>query len=271
MAGSTRVFRPLFVTRIAMFAFVVVGLASLWFEFRPGLSAATPPDLVALAIIVGVFLWFSWRNWRLGVRLSDTEVTVLGFFRDRTVPRSGVSEVSLDARLLWYDDAGRFRVTLILAFSGIRGGPGSFTVDHNERVLADIRREILGEPEKYVPNVDDRSLDPPSHRRPRDRALPPKRIGGRRPLRDILPAVAMLGGSLLFTAFAAWALFEDVRWVNGQSASPGLLRLIFSEDPYSREDTVSFLLFHAALAAVALGIAGRLLYLVFRPVRRSSS
>ncbi len=78
-----------------MFAFVLICLVSLWTEFGPALVAAQPAllEVAVLVAIVGVFLWISWRNWRLGVRLSDTEVTVLGFFRDRTVPRSAVSRV----------------------------------------------------------------------------------------------------------------------------------------------------------------------------------
>lgn len=245
-----------------MFAFVLFCLAVAWFEFRPALMAATPPNLVALALLVGVFLWISWRNWRLGVRLSDTEVTVLGFFRDRTVPRSAVSEVSLDARLLWYDE-GRLRVTPIIAFFGTRGGPGSWTVDRNERVLADIRHQILGETEEYVPYVEDRSSDPPSRRGLQGRAFPPKHVGGRRPLLDVLTAVAMFGGSLLFTAFATWTLFDAVQWMNGQSTSPGLVRLPFSEDPYSRDDALFSVLFHSALAVAALCATGRLLFLIF--------
>lgn len=270
MAGSTRVFRPLFITRIAMFAFVLVCLVSLWTEFGPALVAAEPHplDVAALAVIVGVFLWISWRNWHLGVRVSDTEVTVLGFFRDRTVPRSSVSEVSLDAQLVWYDDEERFRTTPIAAFFGIRGGLGSWVVERNERMLAEIRREILGEPEKYVPYVDDRSFDSPSYRRPRIRRRPQKHVGRYKSLVDVLPAVAMLGGSLLFTAFAGWTLFNAVQWMTGQVESPVWVRLVFSADPYSRDDAIFSVVFHSVLAAVALGLTIRLLYLVFRPGRK---
>ncbi len=184
------------------------------------------------------------------------------------MPRSAVQDVSLDSLLVWCDAEGRIRGTPILAFFGVRGGLGSWVVDRNERMLAVLRGEILGDfVSECVPSVDNRSFDPPSYRRPRERAAPPKHVGTRK-LLDVVPAVAMLGGSLIFSAFAGWTLLEAVLWMSGHAESPATVRLVFSEDPYSRGDAVFSVVFHSVLAAVALGTTIRLLYLVFRPVRK---
>lgn len=282
MTSGTLTLRPLFITRIAMFGFTLWLLGFVTVEAWTRSSGAqgepafgSPMDVAAFVVIPGVFLWMSWRLWRAGVELTESEVTVRGFFRDRTVPRSVVLGITMHF-LVWERTDGEIQVTPITAFLSPGSGLADFVVRHNEDSLELLRKEITGIPTKEYglgsgQNTkgaeDDRHFDPPTYRRPRGRQEPPKHAGTRKSHNDALPVIAMLTGSLLFTAMALWLLIEPALWLAGVSETPGMLRLIYSSDPYSRDSAVSLLLPHSLLAALALGMTVRLLYLILRPQR----
>lgn len=100
MTPATLALRPPFFTRIAMLAMVLWFLGFFVVEVStpgPGKTDeplfTSPLDVGSFALFVGLLLWVSWRNWRMGVDLTESEVTVKGFFRDRTVPRSAVRDL----------------------------------------------------------------------------------------------------------------------------------------------------------------------------------
>lgn len=282
MTSGTLTLRPLFITRIATFGFTLWLLGFLTVEawthssdVRGEPAFGSSLDVAAFAVIPAVFLWMSWRLWRAGVALTESEVTVRGFFRDRTVPRSAVLHITMHF-LVWQRTDGDIQVTPITAFLTPGSGLAGFVVRHNEDSLELLRKEISGIPTKEYGLVsgenpqgaeDDRHFDPPTYRRPRERQEPPKHAATRKSPKDALPAILMLTGSLLFTALALWLLIEPALWLTGVTQTPGTLRLIYSSDPYSRYSALSLLLPHSLLAALALGTTARLVYLILRPQR----
>jgi hypothetical protein len=102
--GDEVVFHQLFVSRIAMFAFFLVSLSVVIYE---GLVPVWTPSRVPVEEIVfwgagGVgLLWLSWRNWRAGVRLTSSEVHIMGIFRDRRIAREQVVDVTSLGQLVW--------------------------------------------------------------------------------------------------------------------------------------------------------------------------
>jgi hypothetical protein len=86
--GDEASFHQLFVSRVALFAFFLVSLGVVISEGLVPLSTpsgAVSEELVFWSCIGLVVLWFSWRNWRLGVRLTSAEVHIKGLFRDRKI------------------------------------------------------------------------------------------------------------------------------------------------------------------------------------------
>jgi hypothetical protein len=269
--------RPLLITRIAMFALVALFLTVFFFEVNasPAPTAAAPAfestfDVVSFVGFVAVLIWLSWRNWRLGVRLSASDVTVRGVFRDRTVARSAVIDIAPGSYLIWERPDGRTRTTPIVAFMDLDGRLAGFIVRHNERSLDRLRRQFPGSQTwEYSRNdtEEDRSYDPPTYLRPRRRVGPPRHSHGKRRWTDALLAVAMLAGHLVVTALALWLVIEPAMWLAGVTDTPGLLRLIYSSEPYSRDGAIDLLLPHTVLAGFTLVMTARLLYFIFRPTK----
>ncbi|TSE16004.1 hypothetical protein B1A87_008970 [Arthrobacter sp. KBS0703] len=269
----------MFITRIAMFGFTLWLLGFLTVEacthssdVRGEPSFGSPLDVAAFAVIPAVFLWMSWRLWRAGVALTESEVTVRGFFRDRTVPRSDVLDITMHF-LVWQRTDGDVQVTPITAFLTPGSGLAGFVVRHHEDSLELLRKEITGIPTQEYGLIsgenprgaeENRHFDPPTFRHPRERQKPPKHAGTRKVLKDALPAIVMLTGSLLCTALALWLLIEPALWLAGVTQTPGTLRLVYSSAPYSRDSAVGLLLPHSLLASLALGVTIRLLYLILR-------
>jgi hypothetical protein len=150
MTRRTLTLRPLFISRISLFAFVLLFLIVLFFEVQagPGPSGQVGEhpfgsafDITLFVLFICTLLLAAWRNWRLGVRVSATDLTVFGVFRDRTVPRSAVRDVTMESQLVWERTDGKIRTTPITAFLNL-GGVLGFVARHNERSLTHLRREI---------------------------------------------------------------------------------------------------------------------------------
>ncbi|WP_323959371.1 hypothetical protein GC088_12665 [Arthrobacter sp. JZ12] len=259
--------RPQLITRIAMFACTVIFLAVALFDPAIGSMFESAPDLAFFVLIIGLLLVFSWRNWRLGVRVSPTHVKILGFLRDRTVARSAVVDVTSTGYLAWQKANGDIRLSPILAFMDM-GGMASMVLRHNDRSLALLRNELVGDNAIDVDPVgEDRHFDPPSYIRPRRKEGPPKHSGGRMPLKDTLLGAAMMTGLLTATALSVWLVIEPALWLSGISNTPGRLRMIYSSTPYSRDDAEALLIPHTALAVFLVWLTGKRLYSLF-PRRR---
>ncbi len=275
MTPNTLMLRPLFITRIAMFACVLTFLVLLAAE-TPALSAdqadsrpfATPFDVVSFALFVGVLLWMSWRNWRVGVHLTESEITVKGFFRDRTVPRTAVLDVAM-GQLVWERADGEIQVTPITAFLTPPTGLAGVVVRHNEKCLSLLRGEFPGisnaEPglggwDGRLKAEEDRHFDPPTYQRPRQGDEPPKHAGAKRSRLDALPMMAQLAGSFLLTTFAVWHLAKSLGGVAGVSDAPGTS----VPDPYSQENFFGAILPYLLLAALGLVSTVRLLHFTLR-------
>lgn len=197
MTSRTLTLRPLFITRIAIFGFTLWLLGFLTVEawthsdVRGEPAFGSPLDVAAFAVIPAVFLWMSWRLWRAGVALTESEVKVRGFFRDRTIPRSAVLDITMHF-LVWQRTDGDIQVTPITAFLTPGSGLAGFVVRHSEHSLELLRKEITGIPTKEYGHVsgenlqgaeDDRHFDPPTYRRPRERQEPRSMLGHGNPLK----------------------------------------------------------------------------------------
>lgn len=268
--GDEAVFHQLFISRVAMFALFLVCLGGVIGEGLVPLStpSGAPTDALVFVGCAGVILlWLSWRNWRLGVRLTSTEVHIKGLFRDRKIPRESVLDVTPLGHLVWIAPDSDVRVSPLIAFTDL-GGLAGIVREHNTRTLARLREELVGpalaQPE-FAASGEDRSYDPPTYRRRRDRSGPAKRAGRRKVLRDGCLAVLQLLGCSLSTALASWLAIEPALWLGGQGAD--VLRLALRFDPYTDNSAIQAVLFWGVAAAVLAGNTMRLTYLMFRPDR----
>jgi hypothetical protein len=185
--GDQSSFHQLFVSRVAMFAFFVVSLGVVISEGSVPLSTPSgtvSEELVFWSCIGLLVLWFSWRTWRLGVRLTSTQVHIKGLFRDRKIARESVVDVNPLGQLVWIAPAGNVRVSQMIAFSdGFGSGLAGMVREHNARTLARLREQLVSPPVEQAespPSGEDRSYDPPAYRRRRDRNGPAKRAGRRK-------------------------------------------------------------------------------------------
>lgn len=224
-------------------------------------------DVATFALFVGFLLWMSWRNWRLAVLLSESEVTVQGFFRHRTVPRAAVLDLVVD-QLVWERADGEIQVTRITAFLTPPAGLAGVVVRHNERCLALLRSEFpgisSGEPgiggwNGRLRAEEDRHYDTPTFQRPRQGDEPPKHAGAFRSWRDALPMMAQLAGSLLLTAFALWQLLRSLGGVAGADVPSANV-----PGPFAPENVLGATLPYLLMAALALGSTVRLFRFALR-------
>ena len=266
------VFRQLFVSRIAMFAFFLVFASGLIYEGHlapfPTLSGAPMEETIGWSAVGMTLLWLSWRNWRLGVRLTSTDVYIMGVFRDRKIPRDNVVDVTPFGQLVWIAPAGDVKVSQLLAFTGIPGALAGIVLEHNERTLARLQEELVGPPVAPIRSAapaGHRSYDSPTYRRRRDRSGPAKRTGRRRVLRDAWPAILQLLGWVLGAALAAWMAVEPALWLAGHQSDA--LGSTLGLAPYTESSAIEAAIFWGLAASVLTGIVIRLAYLMLRPGR----
>jgi hypothetical protein len=232
-------------------------------------SGVLSEELVFWSCIGLVVLWFSWRNWRLGVRLTSSQVHIKGWFRDRKIARASVVDVTPVGQLVWIAPAGNVRVSQMIAFTDAFGsGLAGIVREHNARTLARLREQLVGppgEPSESAPSEEDRGYDPPTYRRRRDRNGPAKRAGQRKLLRDGWLAVLQLLGWSLAAAVAGWLAMEPALWLAGYDSD--VLRSALSLDPYTQSSATQAVIFWGVAAAALAGNTLRLAYLMFRPGR----
>ncbi|MFE4837561.1 hypothetical protein ACFRAU_23125 [Arthrobacter sp. NPDC056691] len=270
--GDEAVFHQLFVSRVAMFAFFLLSLGVVINERLVPLSTpsgAPTEELVFWSCAGVVLLWFSWRNWRLGVRLTSTEVHIRGFFRDRKIPRESVLDVTPLGQLVWIAPDSDVRASWLIAFTDLAGGREGIGRAHNTRALARLREELVGPPVERPESAaygEERSYDPPTYRRRRDRSGPAKRAGRRKLLQDGWLAVLQLLGWSLSAALASWLAIEPALWLGGHDAD--VLRSALSLGPYTQSSAIQAVIFWGVAAAALAGNTLGLAYLMFRPERR---
>ncbi|TSE15766.1 hypothetical protein B1A87_007500 [Arthrobacter sp. KBS0703] len=269
--GDEAVFHQLFVSRVAMFAFFLLSLGVVIHEGLVPLSTpsgAPTEELVFLSCVGVLLLWFSWRNWRLGVRLTPTEVHIKGLFRDRKIARGSVLDITPLGQLVWIAPAGDVRVSQLIAFTDLAGGLAGIVREHNTRTLERLREQLVGPPVERPESAaygEDRSYDPPTYRRRRDRRGPAKRAGRRRLVGDAWLAVLQLLGWSLSAALAVWLAIEPALWLAGHESD--VLRSALSLDPYTQSSATRAVIFWGVAAAALAGNTLRLAYLMFRPER----
>lgn len=268
--GDEAVFHQLFVSRVAMFAFSLLFLGVAIYEAPFATQSDAPmQEMVGWSAFAVAVLWFSWRNWRLGVRLSSSEIHIMGLFRDRKIARENVLDVTPWGQLVWIAPAGEVQVSQLIAFTDLSGGAvAGIVIKHNERTLAQLREKLVGPPverhESAAP-AEDRTYDPPTYRRRRDRSGPGKRAGRQRVFRDAWLAILQLLGWGLCAAAAVWLAVEAGLWLAGHQS--GTLRSALSLDPYTESSAMGDVIFWSLAAAALLGNTLRLAYLTLRPGR----
>lgn len=269
--GDEAVFHQLFVTRVAMFALFLLTLGVVINEGLVPLSTpsgAPTEELIFWSCVGVVLLWFSWRHWRLGVRLTPTEVHIKGLFRDRKIARESVLDITPLGQLVWIAPAGDVRVSQLTAFTDLAGGLEGIGREHNTRTLERLREELVGPPveqPEFAAYGEDRSYDPPTYRRRRDRRGPAKRAGRRSLVGDAWLAVLQLLGWSLSAALAVWLAIEPALWMAGHESD--VLRSALSLDPYTQSSATQAVIFWGVAAAALAGNTLRLAYLMFRPGR----
>jgi hypothetical protein len=269
--GDEASFHQLFVSRIAMFAFFLVSLGVVISEGLVPLSTPSgtmSEELVFWSCIGLVVLWFSWRNWRLGVCLTSAEVHIKGVFRDRKIARDSVLDVTPLGQLVWIDPAGNARVSQMIAFTDLAGGLAGIVREHNTRTLERLREQLVGPPVEWPESSasgEDRSYDPPTYRRRRDRNGPAQRAGRRNLFRDGWLAVLQLLGWSVAAAIAGWLAIEPSLWLAGHNSD--VLRSAIRLDPYTESSAIQAVIFWGVAAAALAGNTIRLAYLMFRPGR----
>ncbi|RAM35646.1 hypothetical protein DBZ45_19425 [Arthrobacter globiformis] len=269
--GDEASFHQLLVSRVAMFAFFLVSLGVVISEGLVPLSTpsgAVSEELVFWSCIGLVVLWFSWRSWRLGVRVTSTQVHIKGLFRDRKIARESVVDITALGQLVWIAPAGNVRVSPLIAFTDLAGGLAGIVREHNARTLARLREQLVGPPAERPESAasgEDRSYDPPTYRRRRDRNGPAKRAGRRNLFRDGWLAVLHLLGWSVAAAVAGWLAVEPALWLAGHNAD--VLRSTLRLDPYTESSAIQAVIFWGVAAAALAGNTIRLAYLMFRPGR----
>lgn len=269
--GDEAVFHQLFVTRVAMFALFLLTLGIVINEGLVPLSTpsgAPTEELIFWSCVGVVLLWFSWRHWRLGVRLTPTEVHIKGLFRDRKIARESVLDITPLGQLVWMAPTGDVRVSRLIAFTDLVGGPTGIGREHNTRTLERLREELVGPPVEQPESAaygEDRSYDPPTYRRRRDRRGPAKRAGRRNLVGDAWLAILQLLGWSLSAALAVWLAIEPALWMAGHESD--VLRSALSLDPYTQSSAIQAVIFWGVAAAALAGNTLRLAYLMFRPGR----